>query len=422
MEAAILISSVPFNTSVLAQPQHSLISTLPNDVLRLILEPLSLTDKIRCALTCRRWRSILRTHYHKAQFMARFNVLKCFISSFGLQSGNELERRASQFLESTEVDKFSKLELPCTASSLQRTVNKILGLHKPTGDQLLIEIQHFLEREAKSRQISAFYWNHTRFNLDTNDPLEFQAYRDCLLPIMKPIFSGQPIDLWGVLLNEHCPLMINLYSEAAFRYSGDRHQKIRYDMESILTPDHLSVFFLYILPLAKNLRKLEFSSTLKTISGYNWNKGKALKTIQQGLIDAPVLEELCFSKLNISLDETNAIALAEIIKLRQLKRPNFRFKVISFGPESISRTGLTAFIQALKNYPEALTIYVSELGNIGDIFDPSTIPLFLVNHRLHLRFHPGEQLKKIIYLYHPARQYILSCHISNAEKIEALRR
>lgn len=407
-------------------PQDSTpIALIPRDVLFYIFNMLPKATQARCARVCQQWHRGLKTeeHFYKAQFMARYNILKC-CCFYGMVKDQDLLLRAQNFLENPEFYKFPELEIPDTTYRMKTAVEKFFAKPKVVKNTLLVDIQKLLETQISKSTIMSFRdFSAPRFNLTTDDHYELQAYYDCLRPILRIVAEHIKKISYGemnaILETPFTKPMLTPIFEMVFKCYSEEEMTLRFNNPHVENPNQLEVLN-YVLPRVKlaALRLTTFPNT-----PFSWIGGEGLAALKNGLVKATHITYLHFKEMINLIDAANGRALADIVTTRQARHPKHAFETILIGDNSVTLEGLQAFIQGLKNYPVPIVIYVMQAGNgIRIMDDESTKDLCRVNKMLNLRFRTSEPLGSTYYAFTPDFGGMMcGYHIDQMKKIEKAR-
>lgn len=403
-------------------PGKTPILSIPTDVLLLVFNLLNKNQRARCAQTCNKWRIALKTEhtFFQAQFTARYNVLNYVLSNLKIKDneGNQLLEKAQYFIDLPELYLVKSLQIPSQATRIQSAVELFFPKKIPGSNPLLIEMQRWIEEMAKKRKLTIMDFTSTHFfTYDPSDPYFIQAYHDCLMPVLKNSmpFIPQP-DLPAVFrgVDNFTPLMFNLICEAVLRYGDQKMMNFTHRITSIKSPDQLE-------GLNRGLphtHHLEHLSLTHPQFDFSWTAGKGIAALKTGLVKAPKLHYVRFAELGSNLiDANNGKALADIVMTRQRERPHYPFTVIHFGASSISREGLDAFIDGLRNYPVPIIIWVMQDGNVL-IYCKKSEEYYSINNQLNIRFRTAEPIGSTCETFDHSLGMMMGAHLTRVEKIE----
>jgi hypothetical protein len=269
---------------------------------------------------------------------------------------------------------YSKFKIPKEHSIITLLATRLLRKQKENLNTILEECQkslYYLHANPNFHHMCHSYIPIPDFN--KSNEYEMQAYHNTLYPITKLIFD-KTRDMWKKLPDSNnagqYPLPTYLcIADVVLRESPRPHQVIDCIIEGATCPDDLkrmnnSLFH------AKHTEMLTISMTTMSaiidnvpINQFDWNAGEGIAALKSGLTRAPHLKILAFRDLLKPFDERNILAIADIIIARQKTKNMKPFTEIRFAERTLSQDVAVKFMEALKDYPVPLVVFLSPRDN-----------------------------------------------------------
>lgn len=335
-----------------------------NDPIRYLLFTF-LTDKQRakCATVCKQMHRLVNSEneYYKWQFVARLRVLKA--KSYGRDEELLNSMRA---IEENKQTNFKKFAIPKETSLFVGLFSKS---PKEKLDPTLLDCQKRIESQVSSEPHIYQMDDQHYYDLKLEDPkneYEKQAYHDVLYPVARLIAARAGKEscrfpIFSISTKRYALPTFLAIAEGIFRESKLPHQIMLAHVTQATSPDDFGSLN-NALAHASHLEMLTFTSLGPDFS---WTAGNGLAALKSGLVRSPKLRILHFQDLEDKLlDEKCMLDLADIIKTRQKIKGLKPFEEIRFGNTSVRPEVAWKLVEALKDYPVPIVIFLSGQGNI----------------------------------------------------------
>lgn len=223
-----------------------------------------------------------------------------------------------------------------------------------------------------------------------------KAWHDCLYPVAQRASKSESHKRLPISFSPAMLLSLPAYlclAEAIFRKSKAPIQKIDCIISQATCPDDLkglnkSLLHAYHMEMlilsTQHINGWELEG--KKLYYFNWFAGNGIAVLKDGLIRAPKLRILAFGFQPHHIDEKGALQIADIIISRQQMKSIESFDEVRFGTHSISKEAAWTLLEALKDYPVPIIIYVAQIGNFEDLLNPLGKDLRQFSKKVNLRW------------------------------------